>query len=128
VDEIQAFVTGALPAVPGKRLLVSVLSVEIEGPSSGAGTDLIERHAEEIRRELLGAEGRRIRRTASGFVAVFQGPTRSIQCAIAIRQRLKQSGLDVRSAVHTGECEQRGDDFSGMAIELSSRLLASFRP
>lgn len=128
VDEIQAFVTGALPAVPGKRLLVSVLSVEIEGPSSGAGTDLIERHAEEIRSDLLGAEGRRIRRTASGFVAVFQGPTRSIQCAIAIRQRLKQSGLDVRSAVHTGECEERGDDFTGMAIELSSRLLDHARP
>jgi pimeloyl-ACP methyl ester carboxylesterase len=126
VDEIQAFVTGTLPAAPGERLLVSVLALEIEGPLSGA--DLIERHAEEIRGELLAAEGRQIRRSANGFLAVFQRPTRSIQCAIAIRHRLWQSGLDVRSAVHTGECEQRGDDFSGMAIELSSRLLANAGP
>ena len=83
----------------------------------------MERHGEEIRGELLAAEGRQIRRSASGFLAVFQRPTRAIQCAIDIRHRLGQSGLDVRAAVHTGECEQRGDDFSGLAIELSSRLL-----
>ena len=59
---------------------------------------------------------------------MFQRPTRSIQCAIAIRHRLRQSGLDVRSAVHTGECEERGDDFTGIAIELSSRLLDHARP
>ncbi|CAN7486590.1 alpha/beta fold hydrolase [Mesorhizobium amorphae] len=126
VDEIQAFVTGALPAAPGERVLVSVLSVEIEG--SDAGADPIERHAEDIRAELLVAEGRQIRRSASGFLAVFQRPTRSIQCAIAIRHRLRQSGLDVRAAVHTGECEERSDDFSGIAIDLSSRLLDHARP
>ena len=121
VDEIQAFVTGALPTAPAERLLVSVLSLEIDGARPAA--DLMERHGEEIRGELLAAEGRQIRRSASGFLAVFQRPTRAIQCAIAIRHRLGQSGLDVRAAVHTGECEQRGDDFSGLAIELSSRLL-----
>lgn len=128
VDEIQAFVTGALPAAPGEGVLVSVLSLEIGGPHSDAGADLIERHSEAIRRELLIAEGRQIKRSASGFLAVFQRPTRSIQCAIAIRQRLRQSGLEVRSAVHTGECEVRGNDFTGVAIELSSRLLDHARP
>ncbi|CAN7667182.1 alpha/beta fold hydrolase [Mesorhizobium sp. LjNodule214] len=124
VDEIQAFVTGALPAAPGERILVSVLSVAIEG----AGADPIERHAEDILAELLVTEGRQIRRSASGFLAVFQRPTRSIQCAIAIRHRLRQSGLDVRAAIHTGECEERGDDFSGIAIDLSSQLLDHARP
>ncbi|WP_077382431.1 alpha/beta fold hydrolase [Mesorhizobium prunaredense] len=128
VDEIQTFVTGALPAAPGEGILVSVLSLEIAGPPSGLGADLIERYAEEIRGELFAAEGRQIRRSASGFFAVFQRPTRSIQCAIAIRHRLRQSGLDVRSAVHTGECQERGDDFTGIAIELSSRLLDRARP
>ena len=121
VDAIQAFVTGALPAATVERLLVSVLSLEMDGPPPAV--DLMERHAEEIRGELLAAEGRQIRRSASGFLAVFQRPTRAIQCAIAIRHRLGQSGLDVRAAIHTGECEQRDDDFSGLAIELSSRLL-----
>ncbi|RWP73493.1 alpha/beta fold hydrolase [Mesorhizobium sp.] len=123
VDEIQAFVTGALPAAPGEGVLVSMLSLEIAGPRSGVGADLIERYAEEIRGELLAAEGRQIRRSASGFFAMFQRPTRSIQCAIAIRHRLRHSGLDVRAAVHTGECQVRGDAFTGVAIELSSRLI-----
>ncbi|MER9504755.1 alpha/beta fold hydrolase [Mesorhizobium sp. M0579] len=126
VDEIQTFVTGALPAVPGEQILVSVLSVEIV--RSGAGGDLIERYAEAIRTELLVAEGRHLRRTTNGFIAVFQRPTRSIQCAIAIRHRLRQSGLHVRSAVHTGECEERGDDLSGIAVELSLRLLDQAGP
>jgi hypothetical protein len=128
VDEIQSFVTGTLQATPGERLLVSVLSLEIGDPHSDSGAALIERHAEEIRGELILAEGRQIRRSPSGLLAVFQRPTRSIQCAIAIRHRLRQFGLDVRSAVHTGECEERGDDFTGIAIELSSRLLDHARP
>jgi len=126
VDEIQAFLTGALPAAPVERLLVSVLSLEID--SAPSPVDLIERHAEEIRGELLAADGRQIRRSTSGFLAIFQRPTRAIQCAIAIRHRLRQSGLEIRAAVHTGECEQRGSDFTGLAIELSSRLLDSAPP
>jgi DNA-binding SARP family transcriptional activator/pimeloyl-ACP methyl ester carboxylesterase len=126
VDEIQAFVTGALPAAPGERVLVSVLSVAVGEPASGG--DRIERHEEEIRKELLAAGGREIKRSGGRLLAVFQRPTRSIQCAIAIRHRLRQSGLDVRSAVHIGECEERGDDVTGIAIELSSRLLDHARP
>ena len=126
VDEIQAFVTGALPAAPGERVLVSALSVAVGEPA--AGGDRIERHEEEIRKELLAAGGREIKRSGGRLLAVFQRPTRSIQCAIAIRHRLKPSGLDVRSAVHTGECEERGDDFAGIAIDLSSRLLDHARP
>jgi DNA-binding SARP family transcriptional activator/pimeloyl-ACP methyl ester carboxylesterase len=128
VDEIQSFVTGTLPSAPGERILVSVLLLEMGTPPSCAGADLVERHAEEIRAELLTAEGRQIRKAANGFLAVFQRPTRSIQCAIAIRHRLRQSGLDVRCAVHTGECEERGDDLTGIAIELASRLLDNAEP
>ncbi|MES0134337.1 alpha/beta fold hydrolase [Mesorhizobium sp. RSR565B] len=126
VDEIQAFVTGALPAAPGERLLVSVLSLDMTG--SPFGIDPAERHAEALRGELLAAEGREISRSDGKVLAVFQRPTRSIQCAIAIRDRLRQSGVEVRSAVHIGECEQRGHQFSGAAIELSSRLLDHARP
>lgn len=128
VDEIQSFVTSALPAAPGERVLVSVLLLEMSSPPSCPGADPVERHADEIRAELLTAEGRQIRHSEHGFLAVFQRPTRSIQCAIAIRHRLRQSGLDVRCAVHTGECEKRGDDFSGIAIELTSRLLENAGP
>jgi class 3 adenylate cyclase len=105
---------------------VSVLSMAFDRPTSAK--DRIERHDEEIRGQLLAAGGREIKRSGGRLVAVFQRPTRLIQCAIAIRDRLGQFGLDVRSAVHIGECEQRGDDFSGIAVELSWRLLDHARP
>ncbi|MDG4885042.1 alpha/beta fold hydrolase [Mesorhizobium sp. WSM4884] len=128
VDKIHSFVTGALPAVPAERVLVSVLSIVIRGLLPVAGGDPIGRHLEEIRSEILFAEGRLIKHSGNSLLAVFQRPTRSIQCAIAIRSRFQQSGFDVRSAVHIGECEERGGDFSGTAIELASRLNDRARP
>ncbi|QKC70628.1 alpha/beta fold hydrolase [Mesorhizobium sp. Root172] len=128
VDEIQSFVTGTLPAAPDERILVSVLLLEMGNPPYCDGADLVERHTEEIRAQLLTAEGRQIRHSENRFLAVFQRPTQSIQCAIAIRHRLRQSGVDIRCAVHTGECEERGDDLTGIAIELASRLLDHAEP
>ncbi|WP_292398452.1 alpha/beta fold hydrolase [Mesorhizobium sp.] len=130
VDEIQTFVTGALPAAPGERVLVTALHVEVVGlPSALVNTsnqtwrDLMQRHDDEIRKELHHADGQEIQRTGNGFLAVFQRPTRAIQCALAIRRRLGESGLRVRAAIHIGECERHGDDFTGIAIQLTSRLL-----
>ncbi|TGT20297.1 alpha/beta hydrolase, partial [Mesorhizobium sp. M4B.F.Ca.ET.172.01.1.1] len=34
----------------------------------------------------------------------------------------------VRAAIHIGECEARGGDFSGIAIEVTSRLLDHAQP
>ncbi|TIQ21156.1 MAG: alpha/beta fold hydrolase [Mesorhizobium sp.] len=130
VDEIQTFVTGVLPSAPGERVLVTALHVEVVGlPSALVNTsnqtwrDLMQRHGDETRKELHHADGEEIKRTGNGFLAVFQRPTRAIQCALAIRRRLGESGLRVRAAIHIGECERRGDDVTGIAIQLTSRLL-----
>ncbi|MER8508467.1 alpha/beta fold hydrolase [Mesorhizobium sp. M0563] len=130
VDEIQAFVTGSLPATSSERVLVTVLHMEIVGlppapvnASDRARRDLMQRHDDEIRNELHLANGQEISRTGNGFLAVFLRPTRAIQCAIAVRRRMKRLDLQVRAAVHIGECERRGDDFTGVAIQLASHLL-----
>ncbi|AZO30935.1 MULTISPECIES: alpha/beta fold hydrolase [unclassified Mesorhizobium] len=124
VDEIRSFVTAALPPVPSQRLLLTVLAIGIEAANERA----IDRCADAIRDELLLFDGKEIRRSGGRLLAVFQRPTRSIQCGIAIGDRLKTSGIDLRAAVHIGECEARGEDFSGIAIEVSSRLLDLARP
>ena len=36
---------------------------------------------------------------------------------------MAQMGLNIRSALHTGECERRGKDLSGIAVHLASRIL-----
>lgn len=117
VDEIQAFLAGLQPPPPSEHVLLTVLSLDVAGSPSHP------RHDDLIRAELARAEGREIKNTENGFLATFGGPTRAIQCAIAIRNRMTKIGVRVRAAVHIGECEKRGDDLSGTAIQLVSCLL-----
>ncbi len=53
----------------------------------------------------------------------FTGPTRAIRCAQEIKRNLKDLGLEVRAGLHTGECERHGDDLSGVALHIASRIM-----
>jgi pimeloyl-ACP methyl ester carboxylesterase len=63
-----------------------------------------------------------------GMLADFDGPARAVRCALAIRTGAHVLGLEVRSGVHTGECEAIGDDLTGIAVHLTARLMAAARP
>ena len=58
------------------------------------------------------------------MLATFDGPARAVQCAVAMRDALRQLGIDVRVGVHTGEIERRGDDVAGIAVRLAQRVQA----
>lgn len=120
VEQIKAFVTGALPASPGERVLVSVLALAIVDAAEGGKAS---EQADIVRDELLLGGSAEIRRSRGRLLASFQRPTRSIECAMAIANRLKPCCVEIRAAIHIGECEARGDDLSGIAIEVTSRLL-----
>ena len=51
-------------------------------------------------------------------------PARSIRCAQAIRDRLRDSGIDIRSGLHAGEIELRGDEIGGIAVHIAARIEA----
>jgi class 3 adenylate cyclase len=38
-------------------------------------------------------------------------------------ERAHPLGLELRAGLHTGECELRGDDVAGMAINLAARVM-----
>jgi class 3 adenylate cyclase len=61
--------------------------------------------------------------TGDGFLASFDGPGRAVQCAAAIRAESRALGLEIRAGLHTGECERRDDDLSGIAVHLAARIL-----
>ena len=56
-----------------------------------------------------------------GFLATFDGPARSIRCALAINEGVEALGLQVRAGLHTGEVEMADDDLSGIAVHIASR-------
>ena len=129
VDEIEEFLTGIRPAPEPDRVLATVLFTDIVGSTERASSlgdnawrDVLEQHHASVRRELEHFRGQEITTTGDGFLATFDGPARAVRCALAIRDRLRQSGLEVRAGVHTGECERMGDNIGGLAVHIGSRV------
>ena len=48
-----------------------------------------------------------------GVIAMFDAPTRAVQCALDVCDEAAQRYVTVRAGVHTGEVELRGDDVLG---------------
>ena len=135
LGEIEEFLTGVRPPPSSERVLLTVLFTDIVGSTSIATEvgdhrwkELLQRHDDGVRRELRRHEGTEVKTTGDGFLAAFDGPTRAIQCAIAIQDRMAGVDLKIRAGVHTGECERRGEDLSGIAVHLASRLLDHAQP
>ena len=131
VDEIEEFLTGHRPRRQLDRALATVLFTDIVRSSERAAAlgdrrwhDLLERHDAAVRRELQRFGGREVKRTGDGFLATFDGPARGVRCAASIRDALTQLGLEVRSGLHTGECELFDDDIGGIAVHIAARVNA----
>jgi class 3 adenylate cyclase len=90
--------------------------------------DLLESHHAKIRSELRLYRGQEINTTGDGFVASFDGPARAIQCGLAITSAVKEIGLNVRVGLHTGECEVRSGELSGIALNIAARVAALAAP
>jgi class 3 adenylate cyclase len=118
-----------------QRLLATVLFTDIVGSTERARAvgdqrwrELLDLHDEAARR-LVGQEGGRlIKSTGDGILAVFDGPGRGIRCALALRNELGASGIEIRAGLHTGEVDLRGDDVGGIAVHLAARIMAAAGP
>jgi len=135
LDEIEEFLTGIRPAPEPDRMLATVLFTDIVGSTERAAAlgdaawrDVLEQHHASVRRELTHFRGLEIATTGDGFLATFDGPARAVRCAVAIRDRLRESGLEVRAGVHTGECERMGDNIGGLAVHIGSRVAGLASP
>jgi len=135
VDEIEEFLTGIRPAPQLDRMLATVLFTDIVGSTERAASlgdkawrDVLDQHHASVRRELGHFRGQEISTTGDGFLATFDGPARAVRCAVAIRDRLRESGLEVRAGVHTGECERMGDNIGGLAVHIGSRVAGLAAP
>jgi class 3 adenylate cyclase len=129
-DEIEHFLTGARRAVVSDRVLATVLFTDIVGSTERAAAmgdgpwrSLLERHDSLVRQEVEGHRGRLVKSLGDGALAIFDGPSRAISSAIAVRDQLRGLGLEIRAGLHTGECELLpGDDVSGLAVHIGARV------
>jgi class 3 adenylate cyclase/DNA-binding CsgD family transcriptional regulator len=128
--------SGALPVHPaGKRIITTLLFTDIVGSTQRVAevgdrrwADLLARHHELVDRALARHGGRRLGWTGGGVFAAFEAPARAVRCARALTQAVHALGLELRAGVHTGECEVRSGNVSGLAVELAAQVQAAARP
>jgi class 3 adenylate cyclase len=130
-DEVEEFLTGQRHQRAPDRVLATVLFTDIVESTRRAADlgdrnwrELLERHDEITREEIANFQGREVKHTGDGFLATFDGPTRAVRCATTLAERVSELGIDVRSGLHTGECELRGDDIGGIAVHIGARIAA----
>jgi class 3 adenylate cyclase len=135
VAEIQEFLTGVRPPADIDRVLATVMFCDIVGSTERVAAlgdarwrDLLTRFHELVRRETGRFRGRIIDTAGDGVLASFDGPARAIRCASSIRGAANALGLQVRSGLHTGECEKAGDKFAGIAVHIGARVAATAQP
>lgn len=134
-DAIEEFITGTHHRPEPDRVLATVLFTDIVGSTERAAElgdhrwgDLLKHFYAAVRKDLETYRGREIDTAGDGFFATFDGPARAIRCAEAIRNSVRSLGLEVRTGLHTGECELIDDQVGGIAVHTGARVGASAGP
>ena len=135
IGDIQEFVTGVRQEVVDDRVLATILFVDIADSTrmlSELGDrvwkEKLESYYRLVRSEFRHYRGRETNTAGDGIMASFDGPARAVRCASAIASQIKQSGLDVRAGVHTGEVQVMGDNIGGIAVHIASRVQSESAP
>jgi pimeloyl-ACP methyl ester carboxylesterase/class 3 adenylate cyclase len=129
VGEIEEFVTGVRAAHDFETLLATVLFTDIVSSTERAAAmgdsawrAVLDEHDELVRGQLMAHGGREIKNLGDGFLAMFDRPVRAVRCATRIAAEAAGLGINIRAGLHTGECEQRGDDVAGLAVHIGARI------
>jgi class 3 adenylate cyclase len=72
--------------------------------------------------------GEVIKTTGDGVLALLPSATAAIGAAQIIRAQLRDDDLNVRIGIHVGEIDRRGEDVSGLAVNIAARIMSSAEP
>ncbi|OBA86196.1 hydrolase [Mycobacteriaceae bacterium 1482268.1] len=129
--EILSFVCGDTESTASERVLKAVLFTDIVGSTeqAAAAGDSRWRHQLDMHDELVDQllakfGGVQEKHTGDGVFALFEGPTKAARCGLALIPALATRGIAIRVGVHIGECERRGDEWSGLAVHTGARIAA----
>jgi class 3 adenylate cyclase len=124
LGDIEEFITGHRDhgAPEFERVLATVLLTDIvESTRSAAEMGdqrwhrLLDEHDQLAQQIIDKHRGHLVKSTGDGVLATFDGPGRAVRCALA---------LPLRSGLHTGEIEVRGNDIGGIAVHAAARVMS----
>jgi class 3 adenylate cyclase len=112
------------------RVLVTLLFTDLVGSTETVAElgdrrwrALLERHHDEVRRQLQRFDGHELDCAGDGFFAVFATATGAVRCGLALTRALWALGLEARVGLHTGECERFERKVSGVAVHAAARVV-----
>jgi class 3 adenylate cyclase len=85
-------------------------------------------HNRLVRAQLLRFGGSEVNTTGDGFLATFRSAVAGLRCAAAILAALRDTDIEVRIGVHTGEVEPMGNNIGGVAVHAAARIMALAGP
>jgi pimeloyl-ACP methyl ester carboxylesterase/DNA-binding winged helix-turn-helix (wHTH) protein len=121
LDAIEEFVTSVRFAEEYDRILATVLSVKPAAEDSVERMDLADAR-DFFRRQLELFRGREIMHADNEMLAAFDGPARAIRCAASIVETAAAAGVELKTGLHTGECDVAGDAYTGFAVEMAKKI------
>lgn len=107
---------------------VTFLFTDIEGSTArwqrdeAAMAAALAVHDEQLASVVVGHGGRVVKHTGDGVYAVFSTAVGAVAAAVEAQAKV---GLPVRMGLHTGEAQQRGDDFFGPVVNRAARIMAA---
>jgi class 3 adenylate cyclase len=142
VGAIEEFLTGKMGSAPliehtliPDRVLATILFTDIVNSTIRASemgdqkwNRLLYIHDKVSKEQIKYHRGRFIKSTGDGLLATFDGPGRAIMCAKRIKEKLRDIGVEIRSGIHTGEIENRGQDIGGISVHIASRIESKANP
>jgi class 3 adenylate cyclase len=128
-EQIRDFIGAELPRASLTSILATVMFTDIVGSTEKQATlgdlrwrELIEHHHALVRAILRRNGGTENDTAGDGFYATFDGPAQAIRCALEICERVRDVGIEIRTGVHTGECELIDNKVGGIAVTTGSRI------
>jgi class 3 adenylate cyclase len=128
VDEIEAFLRHD-SVHDSDRVLAAVMFTDIVGSTihlttlgDGAWHALLDAHDLIVGHEVHRHGGTVVNFLGDGALARFECANTAVHCALAIRDGMRDLGIDLRAGLHVGEVELRGTDISGIAVHIASRI------
>ena len=89
---------------------------------------LLLQHDQAMRAQLDRYRGREVGTTGDGFLALFDGAVRAVQCARAMIAAVADLGLEIRTGLHSGEVIVAGGQARGLAVHAAARVAALAGP
>ena len=89
---------------------------------------LFGRYRAAVRQELSNYSGQEVDTAGDAFFATFERPAQGVRCAVAIRQASAQLGIQLRTGLHLGEVEMRGETLTGIEVHTAARVMAAAEP